>query len=77
MSKLFQERNPARPLLKNSNAKELIFENPTKNKREKERSLIHSSRSRKARRQKFSGGEGFAPLWRKTVQSGLWWRRMP
>lgn len=37
MSKLFQERNPARPLLKNSNAKELIFENPTKNKREKER----------------------------------------
>ena len=37
MSKLFQERNPARPLLKNSNAKELIFENPTKNPREKER----------------------------------------
>lgn len=37
MSKLFQERNPARPLLKNSNAKELIFENPTKNRREKER----------------------------------------
>lgn len=37
MSKLFQERNPARPLLKNSNAKELIFENPTKNQREKER----------------------------------------
>lgn len=37
MSKLFQEKNPVKPLLKNSNAKELIFENPTKNKREKER----------------------------------------
>ena len=30
MSKLFQERNPARPLLKNSNAKELIFEKQDK-----------------------------------------------
>lgn len=37
MSKLFQERNAVRPLLKNSNAKELIFENPTKNAQEKRR----------------------------------------
>lgn len=37
MSKLYQEKNPVRPMLKNSNAKELIFENPTKNAREKER----------------------------------------
>ena len=35
MSKLFQEKNPIRPMLKNSNAKELIFENPTRNIREK------------------------------------------
>lgn len=37
MSKLYQERNPVGPMLKNSNAKELIFENPTKNQREKEK----------------------------------------
>lgn len=37
MSKLYQEKNPVRPMLKNSNAKELIFENPTKNAREKEK----------------------------------------
>ncbi len=37
MSKLYQEKNQVRPMLKNSNAKELIFENPTKNQREKER----------------------------------------
>lgn len=37
MSKLFHEHNPARPMTKNSNAKELIFENPTKNPDEKEK----------------------------------------
>ncbi|MDD3393505.1 MAG: hypothetical protein PHG19_02525 [Anaerotignum sp.] len=37
MSKLFYEKSPewVRPMLKNSNAKELIFENPTKNPIEK------------------------------------------
>ncbi len=37
MSKLFYEKSPewVRPMLKNSNAKELIFENPTKNPAEK------------------------------------------
>lgn len=37
MSKLFYEKSPewVRPMLKNSNAKELIFENPTKNPVEK------------------------------------------
>lgn len=35
MSKLFQERNPIAPMQKTSNAKELIFENPTKNRAEK------------------------------------------
>ena len=35
MFKLFQERNPVRPMQKNSNAKELIFENPTKNEGER------------------------------------------
>lgn len=35
MSKLFHERNPVRPMLKSSNAKELIFENPTRNILEK------------------------------------------
>lgn len=37
MSKLFYEKSPewVRPMLKNSNAKELIFENPTKNPMEK------------------------------------------
>lgn len=39
MSKLFYEYLPQqlKPMLKNSNAKELIFENPTKNQREKKR----------------------------------------
>ena len=37
MSKLFHEHNPVRPMLKNSNAKELIFENPTKNAEEKKK----------------------------------------
>ncbi|MCI5678713.1 MAG: hypothetical protein MR278_01820 [Bacteroidales bacterium] len=37
MSKLYQEKNQVRPMLKTSNAKELLFENPTKNQREKER----------------------------------------
>lgn len=37
MSKLFHEHNPVRPMLKNSNAKELIFENPTKNAAEKKK----------------------------------------
>lgn len=37
MSKLFYEKSPewVRPMLKNSNAKELIFENPTKNPKDK------------------------------------------
>lgn len=39
MSKLFYDRLPTaiQPMLKNSNAKELIFENPTKNKSEKKK----------------------------------------
>jgi len=37
MSKTFHAYNPVRPMLKNSNAKELIFENPTKNQQEKAR----------------------------------------
>lgn len=39
MAKLFYEYLPQqlKPMLKNSNAKELIFENPTKNQREKKR----------------------------------------
>lgn len=35
MFKLFQQKNPVRPMQKNSNAKELIFENPTKNEGER------------------------------------------
>lgn len=35
MFKLYQERNPVRPMQKNSNAKELLFENPSKNEKEK------------------------------------------
>lgn len=31
MSKLFQDHNPVRPMMKNSNAKELIFDNPSRN----------------------------------------------
>lgn len=39
MSKLFYEKSPewVRPMLKNSNAKELIFENPTKNPKDKKK----------------------------------------
>ncbi len=37
MSKLYQERNEARPMQKNSNAKEVLFENPTKDQQEKRR----------------------------------------
>ena len=44
MSKLFQERNPIRPMLKSSNAKELIFENPTRNIKEK--SVVPGLKSR-------------------------------
>lgn len=54
MSKLFQEKNPVRPMLKNSNAKELIFENPTKNQREKERQPGLKSRIKCAT----AGGKG-------------------
>lgn len=35
MSKLYHEENPVRPMLKASNAKELLFENPSRNIREK------------------------------------------
>ena len=31
MSKLYHDENPMRPMLKTSNAKELLFENPTRN----------------------------------------------
>ncbi len=54
MSKLYQEKNPVRPMLKNSNAKELIFENPTKNAREKERKPGLRSRIKCAT----AGGQG-------------------
>lgn len=54
MSKLYQEKNPVRPMLKNSNAKELIFENPTKNAREKERKPGLRSRMKCAT----AGGQG-------------------
>ena len=37
MSKLYHDENPMRPMLKTSNAKELLFENPTRNQAEKER----------------------------------------
>lgn len=35
MSKLYHDRNPVRPMMKNSNAKELNFENPSKNEKER------------------------------------------
>lgn len=54
MSKLYQEKNPVCPMLKNSNAKELIFENPTKNAREKERKPGLRSRMKCAT----AGGQG-------------------
>ena len=54
MSKLFQEKNPICPMLKNSNAKELIFENPTKNRKEKERQPGLKSRIKCAT----AGGKG-------------------
>ena len=37
MSKLFQDNNPVRPMMKNSNAKELIFDNPSRNEAERKR----------------------------------------
>ena len=37
MSKLFQDHNPVRPMMKNSNAKELIFANPSRNEAERKR----------------------------------------
>lgn len=44
MSKLFHEKNLARPMLKNSNAKELIFRNPSRDKRSAEKNPGLNSR---------------------------------
>ena len=54
MFKLYQEKNPMRPMQKNSNAKELLFENPTKNEREKKRQPGLKSKVRCAT----AGGKG-------------------
>ncbi|WP_458407784.1 hypothetical protein, partial [Anaerotignum sp.] len=54
MFKLYQEKNPMRPMQKNSNAKELLFENPTKNERDKKRQPGLKSKVRCAT----AGGKG-------------------
>lgn len=37
MSKLFQDHNPVRPMMRNSNAKELLFDNPSRNEAERKK----------------------------------------
>ena len=37
MSKLFHDHNPVRPMMKNSNAKELIFDNPSRNEADRKK----------------------------------------